>query len=551
MQKDVIYIDTEDDITSIIGKVKASKSHIVALVPPKRIGAIQSAVNLKLVHRATSQADKRLVIITNNQALTALAASTGIPVAKNLQSKPEMPELSAVEIDDEDIIDGNELPAGERAKIARAQVGESEEPLDEGPTADTAALTAPAVVYGGTSRDKGAQAAIAKKSHARVPNFDAFRKKLFIGIAALALIISFLVWAIAFAPRATIVIKAKTSDTALNTKVTAGPSVATSLSAGTVKAEVKTSTKDVSLPFSATGKKDVGDTATGTVRIKTDAATILISGLTVPSGTAIGYNGLTYYTTDTATFPKGDATGLSGVVVGVKAAANGSKYNGATGSATTNADGVSSVTFVSASTGGTDKTVTVVQQSDIDTVAGDVVKSADSDAAKQALTTQYTSDYIVIADSFKVDSSAVKPSPAAGQESTDSKATLAGKITYSIVAIPKSEAAKFLDAYFAQQIDGKSNQKVYDNGLNGVSFANSVATGDKTVVTVTTNGKIGPKIDDNDVKQYAKGKKAGEIKAYVEAINGVENADINLSPFWVTTAPGDVNKINVQFNLNG
>jgi len=52
MQKDVIYIDVEDDITAIIGKVKASEHKIVALVPPKRIGAIQSAVNLKLVLRA-------------------------------------------------------------------------------------------------------------------------------------------------------------------------------------------------------------------------------------------------------------------------------------------------------------------------------------------------------------------------------------------------------------------------------------------------------------------------------------------------------------------
>ena len=60
MQKDVIYIDTEDDITAIIGKVKDSSQKIVALVPPKRIGAMQSAVNLKLVQRAAEQAGKRL-----------------------------------------------------------------------------------------------------------------------------------------------------------------------------------------------------------------------------------------------------------------------------------------------------------------------------------------------------------------------------------------------------------------------------------------------------------------------------------------------------------
>ena len=79
MQKDVIYIDTEDDITAIIGKVKDSSQKIVALVPPKRIGAMQSAVNLKLVQRAAEQAGKRLVIITGNQALSTLAASASLP----------------------------------------------------------------------------------------------------------------------------------------------------------------------------------------------------------------------------------------------------------------------------------------------------------------------------------------------------------------------------------------------------------------------------------------------------------------------------------------
>ena len=87
MQKDVIYIDVEDDITAIIGKIKAAEHEIVALVPPKRTGAIQSAVNLKLVQRAAERADKHVVIISNNAALTALAGAAHIPVAKNLQSR--------------------------------------------------------------------------------------------------------------------------------------------------------------------------------------------------------------------------------------------------------------------------------------------------------------------------------------------------------------------------------------------------------------------------------------------------------------------------------
>ena len=62
MNKDVIYIDVEDDITTIISKIKASKERIIALVPPRRIGVLQSAVNIRLLARAAISADKRIVL---------------------------------------------------------------------------------------------------------------------------------------------------------------------------------------------------------------------------------------------------------------------------------------------------------------------------------------------------------------------------------------------------------------------------------------------------------------------------------------------------------
>ena len=116
MNKDVVYIDVEDDITAIIGKVKQSKDKVVALVPPKRIGVLQSAVNLRLLARAAKQADKHLALVTSNQSLIALATAASIPVAKNLQTKPELAEIPALKVDDEDdIIDGGTLPIGDHA----------------------------------------------------------------------------------------------------------------------------------------------------------------------------------------------------------------------------------------------------------------------------------------------------------------------------------------------------------------------------------------------------------------------------------------------------
>lgn len=569
MQKDVIYIDTEDDITAIIGKVKASTEHVVALVPPKRIGAIQSAVNLKLVHRAAEQADKRLVIVSNNAALMALASSAGIPVAKNLQSKPELAEIPTLDIDDgDDVIDGGEIAVSEQGAKAVSEV--SEDKAADAVVAENAAMAASAGVASSLASAKKSPktsgkladatsalgaTALAAKDKAKIPNFDKFRKKLFLIVATVLLLVGFFVWAFIFAPRARVIITAKTSESALNTQVKTGDALTTDLKAGTVKSVTKTSQKAVSQSFTATGKKDVGTKATGTVHFAPTSGNLLnviSSGATIQAGTKVTSSSGSVYTTDNTVVFDSDWSGsklAQGVDAAVTAVENGSSYNGANGTAT----GPSgfTTTFKTITSGGTDKTVTIVQQSDVDSVSGNAVSQSDIDAAKKELTSQFGSDYVVLDASFKSDIAGIKAAPAVGAEAADGKGTFAGNATFSLVGVAKSELNKFLDAYFAQQVDGKANQKVYDNGGNSVSFTNVSATDGGYTANITTNGKIGPKIDETSLKEYVKGKRFGEIQTYIQQINGVENVDVKFSPFWVNSAPKDVKKIQVEFKVNG
>ena len=547
MQKDVIYIDTEDDITAIIGKVKDAKAKIVALVPPKRIGAIQSAVNLKLVHRAAEQADKRLVIISNNAALMALAGSAGIPVAKNLQSKPELAEIPALEVDEgEDIIDG-EAPAESTdtavEDVAAAEGAEKTTPSPSKVKTATSALGAAAV------------AAKSKAGKVKIPNFNAFRKKLFLIIVAAVLLIGGLVWALVFAPRATITITARTSDVALNTQVKLAENATTSLKDGVVKLVTKTSKKDVSVAFTATGSKNVGEKATGTVSFSNGNA----GKVTISAGTKLtSTSGMVFTVDSDVNVPAGtvscptifSCTGTPGKSSGsVTAAAGGANYNGATGAVSGAPDNVTA-NFSGSTSGGTDKTVAVVQQSDIDEIADKVISSSDTDTAKKALASQLGSDYVVLDSTFKADKGEVKPSPAVDAEAADGKGTLAGSVTFSIVAVAKSDLSTFLKAYFNQSIDGKTNQKVYDDGAKAVSFTNVNATDGGYTANITTNGKIGPKIDEDALKEFAKGKKSGEVQDYARNINGVEDVKVELAPFWVTGVPGDTKKISVEFKVN-
>ena len=57
------------------------------------------------------------------------------------------------------------------------------------------------------------------------------------------------------------------------------------------------------------------------------------------------------------------------------------------------------------------------------------------------------------------------------------------------------------------------------------------------------------KIDDNQVKQLAKGKRYGEIQEALEGIQGVDSVDVKFFPFWVSSVPDNDSRITVDFNI--
>ena len=128
MNKDVIYIEAEDDITDILSKVKNAKNKIVALVPPKKAGVLHSAVNFKLITKTATKAEKTVVLVSADESLKRLAATANIPVAKTLQSKPQLPHADdAVEFGDEVNDEVVEAEDDQPKKIEVKKEGEDEE----------------------------------------------------------------------------------------------------------------------------------------------------------------------------------------------------------------------------------------------------------------------------------------------------------------------------------------------------------------------------------------------------------------------------------------
>lgn len=548
MNKDVIYIDVEDDVTAIIGKIKASKESVVALVPPKRAGILQSAVNLRLLDRMASASDKHLVLITNNQALIALTAAAGIPVAKNLQSKPELAEITALNIDDDDdVIDGSNLPIGELAKTADKPKPEAvDEAIDELNIDDkdvdvTSGMGAVAI-----------KKAAKSKNGVKVPNFNSFRKKLFIGIAAFIALVVFLVWANVFAPGATVIITAKTIATPISTTVTLAGATPTDVKKGTIQALTQTLKKDVTVKFTATGSKQVGTKATGTVTFSNCDSS---STVTIPSGTYLSSGGVNYVLqADTVvgagSFSGGVCTSAgTSSAVSIVAADVGTGYNTGAGSSFA-VSGYSAQMTASSSagmSGGDSHLATVVTDIDVQK-ATDALNALKTDDAKKALSSQFTNGELIIGDSFAVDRGTPVSSPAVGAEAT-APATLTSSTTYTINAIAKSDVELYLKDSLNKQIDGTTNQRIYDTGISKAKFTGYNKTDAGTIVNITAIGQIGPNIDTKALKTQIEGKKSGEVVAQLTNISGVDNVAVNFSYPWVTTIPNDPTKVDIQFKL--
>jgi hypothetical protein len=547
MNKDVIYIDVEDDVTAIIGKIKSSNEKIIALVPPKSAGILQSAVNLRLLDRMATTNHKHLVLITNNQALMSLSAAAGIPVAKNLQSKPELPEISALSVDDDDdIIDGSSLPIGELARTADIPVGKPEETVED--ALGELDIDEKSVDI----KPKVAQASkpnTSLKSNIKVPNFNTFRKKLFLGIGALVLLIAFLVWANVYAPSASVVVTAKTVSSPISTVATLGGANPTDLGKGTIQSISQQLKKDLSVKFDATGTKDVGDKATGTVRFSKQTLT----SYTIPAGTRLSSGNLVFITTESATVPVSVADPncfpayCPGTVdASVEAENGGTSYNGITGSLSGAPNGTSA-TLVSATSGGTSKTATVVTDLDVQK-ATDALKALATTDYKKQLTSLFTNGEIIIDQSFNVDYGTPVSTPAVGAEAT-AQATLTTNATFTIIGLAKSDVELYLKASLDKQLTGISNQKIYADGIDKVVITSYNKSADTTTINITANGEIGPNIDPDTIKEQIKGKKSGEAISVLTNISGVSDVTVKFSYPWVTVIPKDNSKVDIQFKL--
>ena len=545
--KDVVYLEVDDDITTIVDKLDSAKAKIVALVLPKRFATLQSIVNMRLLARSANAADKKIVLVTAEAALLPLAGVAGIHVAKNLQSAPQIPPSP---------LDGS-APKPEVPEDPDAEIDEANTKLDYhraiGELASAGGEESEAIALE-DDEDKATEIKAAKSpkdKKLKVPNFERFRLLLALGVLGVVALIVFIILAIFVLPKATITLQTEATPISANLNLTTSDSAKTlDENKGVIPAALKTSDFTSNQQVQATGQQNNGQKASGTVTIKncTDGA------VTVPAGTGVSTSGLVYITQKTLNLDSGNFDGHGNCKssgshvddVDVVAQQGGSKYNvgsGQTFSVSGQSSGVTGSNDAAFS-GGTDNVVTILSQADVESAKNKVTDQDKNNFANNFKKQLGDQGLYVLGTTLKAGDPVVNASPGVGQPA--STASISIKITYSVLAVQKTDLTKAIADELNKQID-KSKQKI---GTNDVLKDVSVNVQSQSSPTVAKLGvseatTTVPIINTDVVKKMAEGQKAGDIKANLSNWPGVKNVDVKLSPFWVSKAPKKPGKIQV------
>ncbi len=548
--KDIIYLDIEDEITTIIDKVESSKADLVGLVLPKRASVLQSSVNIKLLKRAVDSLKKNLVLITTDVSVISLAADNKIYVAPDVSSKPEIPEVEENNIvgfkatNKEDVINLNEeelttLPVSQLDKAA-ASIPIEDHSSDPAEETDQEIKEAPKPKH--------------KKDRSLfIPNFHKFRLLFFLIVFAIIAVGFGIYYGFVVMPKAVINIKTNATNISVNVPLNLS-TTATSvdLTSGTIPAKLMNYSKTYTATVPTTGQQYIGGaSASGSVTLEL-ANNCTTDPITVYKGSGISYGKYTYITQSDVTIFAGIKNGScneagSAQTVNVVAVSTGAAYNLASGTAMTVApsNGSYSSSDLSATSGGIsggqDGTPQqIATQTDVNSATAQI--NTNNGGAQNALEQQ-----IIAAGLYPLSATLSTSSPtttdSAAVGSVAANETVSEAITYSMYGVSKSNLENILNNSILSQVTSAS-QSIISNGFDALTFSqnNSSATN----LTMTTTAEVGPNLSVANIKKNAVGKKAGDIIASLKNNPNITNVTVNISPIWISTVPSNLNKITVN-----
>jgi hypothetical protein len=542
IKRGVVYLDVEDDITGVIGKFSETAEDTVALVIPKRSNVFQSIVNLKLLQKTAAERGKTLNLISDDKRVITIANRLGIANAGSLAAVAAVGQEEAVADLPSDVIE-EEAPTSGMLAVIKPKTAAGSEPVSNQPE-----------IKESDSAEDPAENAAKKDKKLKVPDFNRFKKRLVLAGALLVVLLIGL-WAfLSRLPKATVTIDGQTDKVATKFDFSVDPAAeAPNIEKGILPALSQEVTKTLSDTFTATGKKDIGKKASGAAVITNCASS---DEITIPANTSFkASNGLIFRNPEPVTVPGSTASigteecnkeGKAPTTL--NAEKPGDNYNIGPSDYTVAGYGSDEMTATGGNMeGGTTEIVSVISKQDVDNTVKTLLER-EKEGVEAELRNKFEDSHFILGESFTQTVSDTSPEPKVGAQATQGRVIV--KVTYFQLAVNKEDMINLLKnrAESAAASANKHGLGVVDPRLEQANIS-LIKNSNTRKFNLQTEAVLGPAIDFEALANDIAGLGYSEAIKHIEGLPNVTHAEVNLSPFWVSSVPKDPSRTSISINL--
>lgn len=541
----VIYLEADEEITSVIDRIREINEDKVALVLPKRANLLQSIVNLKLLKRQIDSMNKEVVIVTTDKLGRNLASQVGFIVYQKLGEKPvDVEQKKEVQKPLETKI-GYRSPEEPQRPEPQFKIGPSvtdityrkEEEMH--PPKPETEIVSEHHEHKPTPKPISHRPHIVKKSDGKAM----YNKKIALIVGIAVIVIAALVCFIIL-PKANVslLLKSEVSEQSFNMIVDKNIKSPNFDQITLPGISVSGSKEDTGKNLACTGKKNIGQKASGPIVIS-NSFDENPQGLVANTRLVSAANGKTYRLTTAVDVPGAKVSGgniVPGTVSAtVQADEPGESYNIASThftipglSGTAKYDKIYADT-TSVIRGGFTQEITVLSQADVDSNKEKMVSDLSSKLNQELV--DKNKDKTVFLNGVKP--VVVETTPSVPVDTESAKFDLKVKIKTSTLAANNNDFNYLLYKKLANSLP--SDKELVEDSLKDTKT--EVSTYDektgKESVKVDAKGYITTKIDKDKIKEAIAGKSQNEAATYLASLKDVAEAKVDLWPFWVRSVP--------------
>ncbi|MFA6082593.1 MAG: hypothetical protein WC773_04285 [Patescibacteria group bacterium] len=555
-----IFLALDDEITGVVEKIQQSVSDDVVLIVPKGATILQSLVNIRLLMKKADEFDKKVSVVTSDAIGKQLCAQAGLKVYQSVPDgkpvvKDKMPKTAVgddVVVDSDQKVESHDgavrvthYNASATEALKKAGI-EPAEKIDESPPEASIEVTEDSEISDEAEIDIPAEPEVKSSAssdvimgkvieddveeHPHKTRIKLTRKPvslpkwLWRGVAlTLVLVVCAAISYAIFIPSTSVVINVPSESVKKTASIVVDTS-ASGINQNVIQGLAHQTTADSIGTAKATGKKQVGDKATGTVTISNADSTDVV---TIAKNTALTSTDskLVFRTQVAVSVPGDTVTKVNGrfvdnpgrADVAVIADQPGDQYNIKATSFTI--AGVSSlITGASAKamSGGTTKELTIVAEADITSAKNDA-QSKMSDAALAALQKSIPSSETAFYQSVS-DVTYSGQDHQVGDEASTVSITASGKANG--VSYRGDDIASVLKSQFADDIPPAKNLVL--PVVADIKFDVKSDSSTRFTLTKEIEGKLIANINTTEVKNKLRGR---TVKGSAENIKSAYSAD--------------------------